>query len=111
MRKAASAARLLDAAFDVGAADSNGRTALHLAAERGEAAYVRGLLQAGAKANQPDAHGWTPIFFAAASGDPETVAALLQAGADPSRQLPDWRRPADLAQTDAARALLAGAAR
>jgi ankyrin repeat protein len=111
MRKAASAARLLAAAFDVDAADSNGRTALHLAAERGEAVYVRRLLQAGANANQPDTHGWTPIFFAAASGDPETVAALLQAGADPSRQLPDRRRPSDLAQTDAVRSLLAGAAR
>jgi len=97
MRRPALAFRLLDASPDLGISDSNGRTPLHAAAERGDAAMVRLMLKSGADVNLADSHGWTPLFFAAASGSEDAVRALLDAGANTTRKLPDGRIAADLA--------------
>ena len=56
---------------------------LTMAAERGDAAAVRGLIAGGGDANARD-NGHTPLAFAARGGDAATVDALLDAGADPN---------------------------
>lgn len=75
--------RLLAAAADPDAADSQGGTPLHMAAAAGDLESVRLLLDAGA---EPDAgpHG-TPLAFAAAAGHVEVARLLLERGADPGR--------------------------
>jgi hypothetical protein len=101
LRHPALAAQLFHASPDLSVADSDGRTALHAAAELGDVPTLRLLLSAAANSdvNQPDNYGWTPLFFAAASGRPEAVQTLLAAGADPQRKLPDGRTAADVGRT------------
>lgn len=67
--------------------DASGRTALILAASRGDAAVLRAVLAAGASVNASDHSGTTAIAAAAAAGSLTCVELLLSAGADP--QLPD----------------------
>lgn len=54
----------------------DGKTALHLASERGDAPLAELLLSAGANPNLRDARGRTPLYLAAVNGR-EAVAALL----------------------------------
>jgi ankyrin repeat protein len=93
--------RLLQGAPDVSIADSNGRNALHAAAERGDVATLRLILKAGRadSINLADNHGWTPLFFAVASGQEDAVQLLLAAGADAQQKLPDGRTAADLGKS------------
>ena len=93
-------AACLAAGFPVNTIDSQGATALHLAAIDGRAKIVRMLLAAGADTTIRDKeHSSTPLgwacwgadFIADADGDyVDAVRALLEAGA---RQRPDEARP------------------
>lgn len=69
--------------YDVNAPLGDGMTALHWAAERGDAAMTAALLRAGAKPTVTTVNGaYTPLHVAARSGSAEVVKALLAAGAD-----------------------------
>ena len=61
---------------------SDGRTALHIAANAGRTSTVRALVAAGASLNLRDEPGWTPLARACEKGHHECVAALVAAGAD-----------------------------
>lgn len=77
---------LIAAKADVNAAQGDGMTALHWAAERGDAAMAQLLLKAGAKVTPVTRNGgYTPLHIAARAGSGAVVQALLAAGADPSR--------------------------
>jgi uncharacterized protein len=77
---------LIAAGADVNAADTYGKTALMLAAERSSAELVRMLLEAKASVNVKDKQwGFTPLIYALHSYDAAhtaVVKALLAAGAD-----------------------------
>src|SRR5262245_44466227 len=76
---------LLKQGADVGAAQGDGMTALHWAAERGDAAMAEMLVYAGANVAAVTRIGqYTPLQLASRSGSAAVVAALLKAGADPS---------------------------
>lgn len=66
---------------EVDARDSGGRTALILAALRGQAKSVDLLLAHGADPNTADANGMTVLEAALAANQPTIVAALRRAGA------------------------------
>lgn len=61
----------------------NGRTALHVAIEKGSGA-TRALIGAGGPLNKPDQAGWTPVHLAAFHGRSECLQMLLNAGAEPN---------------------------
>ncbi|KAJ4448714.1 hypothetical protein ANN_00105 [Periplaneta americana] len=63
--------------------DSQGRTELHRAAERGETLMVQLLLDAGSQVNAEDHYGRTPLWLAAEQGRQDACRALLAAGARP----------------------------
>jgi ankyrin repeat protein len=67
---------LADPRLEVDARDERGRTALHLAAERGEAELASRLAQV-ADVNAKDDEGVTPLMRAAFAGAAGVVAALL----------------------------------
>ena len=67
---------------DVNMPLGDGMTALHWAAERGDAAMTTALLKAGAKVTPTTRNGgYTPLHIAARSGNGAVVQALLAAGA------------------------------
>ncbi|HEV3156327.1 MAG TPA: ankyrin repeat domain-containing protein [Candidatus Baltobacteraceae bacterium] len=57
--------------------DDRGNTALHLAAERGDASIVRDLLNAGADPSVVNAHSQTPLALAQASKEPGSRESAL----------------------------------
>lgn len=59
----------------------DGRTALHLAAETGDAGIAGALLDAGADPAERDDEGYAPLHTAAGRGNEGVVAALLAGGA------------------------------
>lgn len=62
---------------------NNGKTALHLVANRGHTEYVmRFLLAQGANINATDDSDWTPLMKAAESGSVSSVKFLIENGAD-----------------------------
>ncbi len=70
---------------NVNAAQGDGMTALHWAADRGDAAMTELLLRAGAKVSATTRIGAnTPLHVAARNGRAAVVKALLAAGADPN---------------------------
>lgn len=69
---------------DVNIPLGDGMTALHWAAERGDAAMTAALLKAGAKVTPTTRNGgYTPLHIAARAGNGGVVQSLLAAGADP----------------------------
>jgi ankyrin repeat protein len=75
---------LLRGGADVNAAQGDGMTALHWAAEAGNEGMVEALIYAGANLGAVTRIGdYTPLHLASKAGQPAGVAALLEAGADP----------------------------
>ena len=74
---------LIQAGADVNAADSSGRSALHLAVERGNPGTIAALMAAKANPNVRDQTGWTPLHHAGAKNQIDCIRALLAGGADP----------------------------
>jgi ankyrin repeat protein len=76
---------LLKQGADVGAAQGDGMTALHWAAERGDASMAEMLVYAGASVTAVTRIGqYTPLHLASRAGSAPVVQALLKAGADAS---------------------------
>jgi ankyrin repeat protein len=76
---------LLKQGADVSAAQGDGMTALHWAAERGDAAMAQMLLYAGANVAAVTRIGqYTPLHLASKAGSAPVVQALLKAGANPA---------------------------
>lgn len=74
---------LLQQGADVNMAEGDGMTALHWAAERGDADMASMLLYAGASVKAVTRIGqYTPLHLASKSGSAPVVDALLKAGAD-----------------------------
>jgi uncharacterized protein len=71
---------------EVPAVDPLGRTALTLAAERGEFETVMMLLEDGTGVDESDGCGWTALMKAAAGGHLAMLEALLARGADPEHR-------------------------
>ena len=76
---------LIRRGVDVNSDDSQGRTALHLAAT-GSAARI--LIAAGARLDHRDKSGTSPLLEACANGKTEVVSELIEAGADISLKDP-----------------------
>ena len=85
--------RDLKAGLNSTAADKDGFTALHVAAQNGRAEALDMLIRAGADVNATDRHGNGPLWTAgyeaakaiATDANMSIVAMLLKAGADPHR--------------------------
>src|SRR5580765_565430 len=76
---------LLKQGADVSAAQGDGMTALHWAADRGDAAMAEMLVYAGANVAAVTRIGqYTPLHLASKTGSASVVQALLKAGANPS---------------------------
>ena len=76
---------LLKQGADVSAAQGDGMTALHWAAERGDAALADMLVYAGANVGAVTRIGqYTPLHLASKTGSAPVVQALLKAGANAS---------------------------
>jgi len=76
---------LLKQGADVSAAKGDGMTALHFAAERGDAAMTEMLVYAGANVAAVTRIGqYTPLHIASRAGNAAVVQALLKAGANVS---------------------------
>ncbi|MEP6491786.1 MAG: ankyrin repeat domain-containing protein [bacterium] len=80
---AAAVRKLIDQRADVNAAQGDGMTALHWAAEHGDVAMAELLLKAHAKVGATTRIGsYTPLHIAGKSGSGPVVKALLQGGSD-----------------------------
>src|SRR3954470_16739674 len=78
---------LLKQGADVSAAQGDGMTPLHWAAERGDAPMAEMLLYAGANVAAVTRIGqYTPLHLASRSGSAGIVQALLKGGADVKAQ-------------------------
>ena len=62
---------------DVTARDSDGRTELHRASEKGETDTVKRQLEKGADVTARDSDGYTPLHWASWAGKTEVVELLL----------------------------------
>jgi uncharacterized protein len=90
---------LLKQGADVNSPRGDGMTALHFAADRGDAALADMLIYAGANVSAGTRIGqYTPLHLASRNGSASVVKALLAAGANPSaRTMPSGVTPLHLA--------------
>ena len=105
---------LLDRGADVNAAQGDGMTALHWAAERGHVAVAEHLISASADVGaKTRIGGYTPLHLASRGGRGAIVRMLLETGSDPdaitssSGVTPLHLAAAAIGGTDAVAALLA----
>ncbi|KAG5466302.1 hypothetical protein LSCM4_01448 [Leishmania orientalis] len=91
----------------IDAADGEGWTPLHYAADRGHADVVTALLDEGANVNARDAAKRTPMHLAALSGRTDAVAVLLLNGASKTAKNVAGMTPADCAKEAGQAAVLA----
>jgi len=83
--ESATVASLIERGADVNAAQGDGMTALHWAANRADAELAAMLLEAGADPTATTRIGaYTPLHLASRTGNPTLVTALLDHGADPA---------------------------
>ncbi|KAG0477137.1 hypothetical protein HPP92_013978 [Vanilla planifolia] len=75
--------------------DSQGRTALHMAAANGHLAIVEYLIGNQVDVNASNLEKNTPLHWACLNGHKEVVKALIMAGADPSLLNSHERSPVD----------------
>jgi ankyrin repeat protein len=92
-----SAEMLVAAGAKVNALDREGRTSLTHAVSARRMKLLRFLLERGAEVENEN-QNVSPLHQAAIEGTPAIVELLLGAGADPTRALPDGRRPHDVAR-------------
>lgn len=85
-----------DHGVPVDARDSDGNTALMLAAYHGQLATVGALIERGADLDLPNDRGQAPIAGAIFKGEDEVVVALRNAGADLDAGVPTARATAEL---------------
>jgi Meckel syndrome type 1 protein len=71
----------IDANVNINSRDSEGRTALMLAARHGQTKAVLALLADGADPNVADSKGFTPLRIANSAGNSSIIVALKKAGA------------------------------
>lgn len=90
-------ATLLDAGALVNARDSQGKTALHAAAQGCQPEACALLIAHGAAPNILDLEGRSALWHAASQGARQTVAALLAGGSDVDLADKDWRAPLHVA--------------
>jgi uncharacterized protein len=102
---------LLDRGADVSAAEGDGSTALHWAAQGDDLEMLGVLLDAGASPRAATRFAVTPLELAAANGSAAAIERLVQAGADPNAASREGQTPLMTAalngRADAVRALLA----
>ncbi len=76
---------LLREGADVSAAQGDGMTALHWAAERGDVAMAEILIYAGANVGATTRLGdYTPLHLASKAGNAQVIETLVEAGSDPN---------------------------
>ena len=75
---------LLTQKVDINAAEADGFTALHWAAQRNDLPLVDLLIGAGANAKASTRYDITPLYLAAVNGNAPMIDRLLKAGADPN---------------------------
>src|SRR5215475_13387413 len=89
---------LLKQAADVNGALGDGTTALHFAAQNGDAEMAQVLIYAGANVRASTRiGGYTPLFMAAKRGASQVIDILLKAGSDPNLKAMDGLTPLMLA--------------
>jgi uncharacterized protein len=95
----AAVATLIKQGVDVGAAQGDGMTALHWAAERGDAELAEMLVTAGANVAAVTRIGlYTPLHLAAKAGSPAVAKVLIKGGAEVSaKSNPSGSTPMHLA--------------
>lgn len=84
---------LLDRGADVNAADGDGSTALHWAAQNDDLEMLRFLLEAGASPTAATRFDVTPLELAALNGNAAAIERLLDAGADPNAASREGQTP------------------
>ncbi|MBY0497682.1 MAG: ankyrin repeat domain-containing protein [Cyanobacteria bacterium] len=91
--------QLLKDGADIGVPQGDGMTALHWAAERGDAELAQLLIVAGANVSAVTRIGlYTPLHLAAKSASPAVARAIIEAGADVNaRANPSGATPIHLA--------------
>lgn len=108
---AAQVRNLIARHVDVNAAEADGFTALHWAAQRDSLEIADLLLAAGAKAEAKTRYGITPLTMACTNGDAVLIEHLIKAGADPNGVSEEGQTPLMTAsltgKPDAVKALLA----
>jgi ankyrin repeat protein len=89
----------LESGSDIEATAINGRTALMIAASKGNHEVVELLLDMGANIDATNNKGWTTLMNAVRDNDRDTVDLLLSRGADVNHLCPDhWTALTEAAQ-------------